>query len=158
MGEERKVELFNSPIETALRSLVIIQKFKSVSLDSLVIYDYLCINSKDFDGPESLHVPVPNRNVQILVRRQLIQNGLQLLIAKDLINIKPLKGGLYYSSNKSTSLFTSHLSTEYKFRLEERVNWVFEKYGDWSETKLKKFVDVNIENWGNEISMESLNI
>ena len=91
MGEERRLELFNSSIESALRCLIIIEKMKPVSLEMLVIYDYLCLNTEDFGGPNSLHAPVPNRNVQILVRRKIIKDDLKILIAKELINVKPLK-------------------------------------------------------------------
>lgn len=156
MGEERKLELFNSSIESALRCLIIIDKMKPVNLDMLTIFDYLCLNSKDFGGPDSLHAPVPNRNVQILVRRKVIEEGLKILIAKELVNVKPLKGGIYYTSNKSTKLFVGYLESDYKNQLYIRLEWVYENFGDWSEVRLKKFVDENIEHWGEEISLEMI--
>lgn len=158
MGEERKIELFNSAIESALRSLIIIKKLKSVNLDKLIIYDYLCLNTKDFNGPNSLHAPIPNRNVQILIRRKMIQEGLKILIAKELINVKPLKTGMFYSSNKSTELFSEYLNSEYKKEFTLRVEWVVQNFIDWSDAKLMKFVNENIENWGNEISLEMTKI
>lgn len=157
MGEEiRTIELFNTPVESALRSLLIINEMKTLSLDQIILYDYLCLNSGDFNGPPSIHAPIPNRNVQILIRRQIIKEGLKVLISKELISVKPLKTGMFYTCNKLTQPFISAMVSNYKIKLSERVTWAAVQFKGWPESKLRKYLDINIENWKDEITTEKL--
>jgi hypothetical protein len=157
MGEVRNQVIFNSPTESALRTLLIIDEVKSLNIDKLIIFDYLCLNTEDFNGPSSIHAPVPNRNVQILIRREVIKDGLKILVAKELVKVKAQKTGIFYAKSPLTTLFLSHMTSAYKTRLHERVKWVTENFGEWSETKLKKFVKENIEHWSSEITSDITN-
>lgn len=157
MGEVKNIELFNSPLETALRTLLIVNKMKKVSLDGLIIYDYLCLNTNDFNGPSSIQPPIPNRNVQILIRREVIKEGLKILVSKELVDVKFMKGGIFYSHSKLTKLFLEHMNSEYKSKVQDRVDWVHEQFAEMSESKLKKFVFDRIENWENEITSQTNN-
>ena len=46
------------------------------------------------------------------------------------------------------------MKSEYKNQLLIRLDWVQKKFGDWSEVKLRNYVDENLEHWGNELSIE----
>lgn len=157
MGQEitRALELFNSPVEVGLRCLLIINQKRRVNLEQLVMFDYLCLNTNDFDGPPSIHAPVPHRSVQILVRREMIKTGLRLLISKELVSIVNLKSGLYYSKTKLTSLFLNHLTSEYRMDYQNRLEWVLTNYGNWSEEKLGKFINSNNDKLGGALATES---
>lgn len=156
MGEEKRaIELYNSPIEVGLRCLIIISHKRSVNLEQLIIFDYLCLNTHDFNGPKSLHAAIPHRNIQVYVRREIIKKGLKLLVTKQLATIKSLKSGINYRPTKLTPLFLEHLSSEYKSKYEEKLMWVLEEFGQWSETKLKKFIDCNMDSLGGELATES---
>jgi hypothetical protein len=156
MGEERRpLELYNSPIEVGLRCLMIIKHKRSVSLEQLIIYDYLCLNTHDFNGPQSLHAAIPHRSVQVYVRREIIKKGLKLLISKELATVKGLKSGINYRPTKLTPLFLEHLTSEYKSEYEEKLKWVLKEFGQLSETKLRKVINSNMESWGGELETES---
>jgi len=153
---KRKTELFNSDVEVGMRVLLIINNVNgSIDLDRLLVYDYLCLHTFDFKGPKSLHPPIPNRNIELVIKRERINRALKLLIVKELIKVKPLKNGIYYSKNDLTSSFLDYVKAPYKFEYEARVKWVMDNFSSFSDTKLKLFVEKNIGKWINEFSTET---
>jgi len=63
--------LFNTPIESGLRTLILLAVAapEGCDLARLVIYDYLLVHSSDVDGgPESIHPPSLFRSGEFLVR------------------------------------------------------------------------------------------
>ena len=69
--------VFNNPVESALRTLVLLVEAYPATLDlqKLVYLDYLLVHSADAGGPESLHPPTPQRQGEVAVRRDLIEQG-----------------------------------------------------------------------------------
>ena len=69
MSEESQsnVTVFNSALETGVRSLVILAANFPAALDlqRLVDLDYLVVHSGDVDGPKSLHPPLPWNSVRL---------------------------------------------------------------------------------------------
>src|SRR5437879_6232450 len=79
---------FNTSLESGLRSLFILNSVAPNlrDLQRLIYYDYLIVHSSDVpDGPLSLHPPIPHRSGEWLVRRELVQEGLNLMFSKELI-------------------------------------------------------------------------
>ena len=70
MDSSHKIEPFNSPLETGLRSLAILEAAfpNRYDLQRLVEMDYLVVHSADVGGPESLHAPLPLRAGELLDR------------------------------------------------------------------------------------------
>lgn len=162
MGEMKKQNIknriFNSPLEIALRVLLILSLGKKVSysLERLIIYDYLILNSGDLDNaPESLHPSLPNRSSQLLVKRKLVQKALLILASKELIIIKYLKSGIQYAPSKLAEPFIAYFDSHYYNELKERVMWVAESFKNRNDKSLEKFISVNIEKWGSEFLNES---
>ncbi|MEP5339442.1 MAG: ABC-three component system middle component 2 [Algibacter sp.] len=153
---KRKIELFNSDVEVGMRALLIINNVKgSIDLDRLLVYDYLCLHTYDFGGPESLHPAIPNRNVELVIKSERISKGLRLLITKELINVRLLKKGIYYSKNKLTNSFLNYVKSSYRYDYEIRVKWVLDNFSSLSDNKLKLFVEENMGKWVNEFSTET---
>lgn len=49
-------------------------------------YDYLLVHSADVpDGPPSIHPAVPYRGGELLVKRDAIRSGLDLMVSPELI-------------------------------------------------------------------------
>ena len=162
MGEMKKQNIknriFNSPLEIALRVLSILSlgKKASFSLERLIIYDYLILNSGDLDNaPESLHPSLPNRSSQLLVKRELVQKALLILASKELIIIKYSKSGIQYAPSKLAKPFMDYFDSQYYNKLKERVTWVAESFKSRNDKSLEKFISVNIEKWGSEFLNES---
>ena len=81
---------FNSPLETGVRSLIILTAAfpHAQDLQHLVFFDYLTVHSGDVEGlesPESLHAPLPMRAGELTVRKGLIERGLFLMMSRGLV-------------------------------------------------------------------------
>lgn len=147
-----KNEVFNSPLEVALRLLFIFDNTtKSLDLQRLVYYNYILIHSSDIpDAPKSVHADLPRRFGEILVNRKVIQKGLTLLLSKGLIDVKYLKDGISYRGNKQTALFICHFDTEYSRKLAKIADWLSSQFDSMTDKQLSDYMEKNIGKWGSE--------
>ncbi|MDD1505888.1 hypothetical protein PVA17_24550 [Lysinibacillus sp. CNPSo 3705] len=151
--------LFNSSLEVALRILVLLNRAESnnFDIDRLVIFDYFILHRNDIDkNQESIHPPLPHRSSEIIIRRKLVQEGLDVLISRGLISTIYHNTGVFYSANRSTSLFVDLLKSTYFSKLTLVVEWVLSKYGNVSTPMLNKIINENIHIWGGEFEYEAL--
>ena len=151
--------VFNTPLEVGLRVLNMLNELKSVPIDinRLIIYDYFVLHANDFnENYESLHPAIPHRTGEIIIKRKIIQEGIQLMYAKDLIDIKYTENGIYYSANELTSAFLNYFDSTYETELIKNAQIVINEFKYYSEQKLSEYVNDNLSNWGSEFSRESL--
>src|ERR1035437_8326110 len=82
------VKTFNSPIETGMRALILLAESypAQIDLQRLLEYDYIMVHTGDVDGPPSIHLALLLRSGELLVRRQLIERGLMLMISRGLVS------------------------------------------------------------------------
>jgi len=68
-------DLFNSRLEAGVRAVVVLEAIRpeTIDLSEMVLFDHIVVHTADFSGPPSLHVDVPGRHGELLVRRQLIE-------------------------------------------------------------------------------------
>ncbi|MEC3757461.1 hypothetical protein P9160_08805 [Bacillus halotolerans] len=151
---------FNSPFEVGLRMLIILavtpqEKF---DLQRLIYYDYLVLHTNDVgveSSPVSIHPDTPNRSGEIIVRRQVMQQGLKLMNSKNLLIIIYDENGISYSSSVLTQPFLDLFESDYYRKLKKNALWVTRYFSGYSETELKSFVEKNIGNWGGEFMYEA---
>lgn len=135
---------FNNPLEVGLRLLCILNEAypKKISLQSLIYIDYIIIHSGDFDSSiESIHAPVPYRESEIYIRRNLIKSSLDFLLHKSLIEISYDVNGITYLASENSTPFLENLSENYTLELIKRVDWFFNKYESINESTLKNIFD-----------------
>jgi hypothetical protein len=156
-NKNEQLKLFNTPIEFSLRCLVILNKIGSggCELEKLMYFEYLSLNTFDIGGPRSLHAPIPNRGVQVYSRKSLVQKGITILLAKELIHVNQTKNGFYYSINKVGARFLELMDSQYFIELSERVDWVLKRFNNLTTFQIKEFIDRNIESWGGEFIVNS---
>ena len=150
---------FNSPVETGLRMLVLLEASGAsvCDLGRLVVYDYLLVHSDDApDGPKSLHPRTPHRSGELLVRRQLILDGLLLIVSKELATVMFDEAGISYRSTELTKPFLDFLESGYARELRERAVWVAETFGGYTNERLVDFAMSHLSDWGGEMVNESL--
>jgi hypothetical protein len=123
---------------------------RKLSLDELLIYDHLILNTFDVNGPASLHAPIPNRGVQVYSKKQIFQRSLAYLLSKDLCILISDENGILYSINSNGSSLLEYLESEYFTRLCQKANWVNQNFGQLNRSELNIFVKKNIANWGTE--------
>lgn len=147
---------FNSPLESGLRTLCILYEAFPKAFDSqrLVFFDYLVVHSGDVaEGPESLHPPTPFRSNEWVVRRQLIEHGLQLFMERGLLSVAFTEGGFMYSASEAAASFMKCLEAEYTKELRLRAEWVVEHFGEKPEEELIDFFSRNLDRWGAEFDV-----
>ncbi|MFO0880748.1 MAG: ABC-three component system middle component 2 [Gemmataceae bacterium] len=151
--------LFNTPVESGLRSLFLLNAVKpqACDLQRLVIYDYLLVHSDDVtDGPKALHPATPLRSGELLVRRTLVEQGLQLLIRKGLATKSYTKDGIQYTAPPIAELFLAYLKSAYAQRCVEISKWIAGRFQPLSDDELREFIHQNLGRWGTEFTKESV--
>lgn len=151
-SKEIKISPFNSSLETGTRALALLEAVypKFLDLQRLVEFDYLVVHSGDANGPESLHAPLPLRTGEMLVRRQIIESGLLLMMSRNLATQLPTNEGIKYLATDSTSPFLSALISPYVNKLKQRAKWVANEFGDMNDDELHKLTRRLFDKWTTE--------
>jgi len=148
-----KIYLFNNNIETGLRALIILYSTypQAIDIQRIMYYDYLTIHSGDVDdGPPSLHPATPNRSGEILVRRKIIEEGINSFVKRGLIEKIFSTDGIDFCAGDSASIFLDILEEEYTNQLKHRATWVVEKFSKFSSEQLNTYMKDNLDSWGGE--------
>lgn len=155
LGNRREMSssLFNSPLETGLRSLFVLHAVAPALIDlhRLVAYDYLVVHSADVPGgPASLHPAVPFRSGEWLVRRDLVDRGLALMHSRELISMDFSALGIRYHATALTGAFIEHLRSPYASSLRSRALWLNQQFSGMSDGALRELMTTNVGQWGVE--------
>jgi hypothetical protein len=156
--DERNTKLFNSPIEIGLRVLFILYKFspQTLNIDKLIYFDYFLIHSSDIDkSQQSLHPKYPFRSTEVIIKRELLNLSLKLLIAKQLIEVVFEENGITYKTTKIGQKFIEFMESDYAKEIAEKSEWLHSTFKDYPDIKLLEIVNSNIEKWGSEFNNES---
>lgn len=142
--------LFNTAMESSVRSLVVLSKIADgVDLDLLVLYDYFLVHSGDYPGgPSSLHPPVPHRSGELLVRRDVVRAGLDYARKKGLVELCFAADGVRYRATKIAQPFLNYFSTKYFLVVNERARWISEELHKRPRAELLTLVEKNLDVWG----------
>jgi len=142
--------LFNTAMESSVRSLVVLAKIgEAVDLDLLVFYDYFLVHSGDYPGgPSSLHPAIPHRSGELLVRRDVVRAGLDYARKKGLLELCFAPDGVRYRTTKITQPFLNYFSTKYFVAVSERARWIAEELHKRPRTELLTLVEENLDAWG----------
>ena len=140
---------FNTPFETGLRALaLLVAGYPSgFDLQRLVIFDHLCVHTGDIGEPDSLHAPVPMRSAELLVRRQLVERGLLLMIGKGLIQRSAENAGIMYRAGDFAETFLASLSSSYVTALRNRSQWVVNSFAAMTDAEIRQRTGTFLERW-----------
>jgi hypothetical protein len=108
------------------------------------------------NGPPSIHPPTPHRSGELLVRRSLVEQGLEFMARKQVIE-KVFEGiGISFRAGEYASVFLSALTMPYARRLIERAEWVITRFQEIPEQNLNEFMRRRWSSWGSEFVKEAL--
>ena len=140
---------FNSALETGVRSLAILVAAhpRGHDLQRLVQYDYLTVHSEDAGGPPSLHPALPLRTSELLVRREKVERGLELMISANLAQRLPNSDGFSYVAVDAAGAFVGNLGSEYHAELKQRARWVVNTFDPLSAAELNERIRRLFEAW-----------
>lgn len=144
--------VFNSPLEVGLKAVsILVAAFpRSFDLQQMVAFDHLVVHTGDLGGPESLHPKVKLRSGELLVRRHLVERGVNLMISRSLIERKITQDGIYYSAGELSETFLRNLTSNYINKLSERALWAVENFADLDEDSFRKVVYSVFDRWREE--------
>lgn len=143
---------FNSSLETGVRSIVIlVVAFPAVfDLQRLIEMDYLVVHSGDVGGPKSLHAPLPLRTGELLIRRGLIERGLNLMMSRGLVEKISTDNGFYYKAGENAAPFIQSLTTHYSLQLKERASWVVDQFQTIPTNEIRNMTNKLFQKWSSQ--------
>ena len=149
MSSLQNVATFNGPLEAGLRALsVLVPAFpRPMDLNRLVAFDYLVVHTADAGGPKSLHPELPLRAAELLVRRQLVERGLMLMISRGLVERLVTTDGIIYSAGELADTFQSSLAAPYLVGLKERGAWIVETFNALDDKALRTRLAEIFDHW-----------
>lgn len=151
------VPLFNSPLETGLRTLVVLDAFypKSCTVSELTWFDHLVVHTADVEGPDSLHPDLPSRGGELLVRRRLIEEGVHLLLNAGLATLSDGPDGVRYLAGDEAPSFIDLMEASYTLRLKSRAEWLADRFGALPEEELRNIIHQRLGRWTLEFQGEA---
>lgn len=151
------VPLFNSPLETGVRSIVLLDATypEACNLTRLTWLDHLVVHTHDIGGPASLHPDVPQRTGELLVRRRVVEEGLQLMRRLHMIDTVVDDEGIRYRAREEASAMIDCMRTDYARALRERATWLAEKLSEMSEDEVNQLIAEKIGRWAVEFQGEA---
>jgi hypothetical protein len=106
-------------------------------------------------GPRSLHPATPLRSGELLVRRNLVGHGLQLMIRKGLVTKSFTSQGILYAATPHAKSVIAYFQSNYAVRCAEISKWISQRFQQLSDDELRGFIRDNLGRWGTEFTRES---
>lgn len=156
-----RIYTFNSSFETGVRSLCLLVVDLSISLDlqQLSAFDYLVVHTGDIDeAPSSLHPEIPNRSGELVIRRELVERGLNVMECKGLVKKFPTPSGFCYSATELAEVILNSLQSPYMTKLKERANWVVRNHLLAENDAFSSVFNLAFNQWSTEFHFEQIKI
>jgi hypothetical protein len=145
----RRPITFNGPLEAGVRVVTVLGAAypRAFDLHHLTALDYLLVRTKELDGPESIHPPTPIRSPNAEVRRRVVQQGLVLMMSRDLVARQATSLGIQYLAGESAAAFLDSLRSSYLMELKSRANWLVDYFKDHSEEAFAQTIRRFFDDW-----------
>jgi len=149
--------LFNGALETGVRSVIVLDAAypRMFDIAKLTWCDHLVVHTADISGPRSLHPDIPQRTGELLVRRRLVEDGVNLMRRVHLIDTAVDSGGIRYQASEEASAFVEGLRTDYAQTLRKRAEWLAAYLQELSDNSLAQLIAERIGRWAVEFQGES---
>jgi len=119
-----------------------------------MFFDYLLVHSGDVEGaPPSLHPPIRNRSGAVLVRRALIEEGIQFMVSRGIICVRFESEGITYQASEIALAFLRCLGADYTQALRERARWMAAHFANTTTENIRHFVEERLDWWGDELGV-----
>ncbi|EHA4854603.1 hypothetical protein JK299_005402, partial [Escherichia coli] len=115
----------------------------------------ILVNLKDFLPEEiSLHPPIPRRDAQLALKREIVLESLALLQGYELASKIYTHRGFVYKASEKTYAFTNSLHNEYVAQMEHNINLVVKLYSDIPDEQLQSIIKNKIGKYDMEFNYE----
>jgi hypothetical protein len=150
-------ELFNSQLEAGIRAVVVLENLRpeTVDLSEMVLFDHLVVHSGDVGGPVSLHADVPGRTGELLVRRRLVEAGLDLMRRCHLVEKTTDENGLVWRASDDAASYVDLLETRYSIHLKTCAGWLAGEVRQRTKDGFKAYARERLGDWGESFGTRS---
>lgn len=146
---------FNGPLEAGMRAVAVLGAAYPAAFDlqRMTAFDYLLVHTGDIGGPVSLHPDVRLRSAALLVRRKLVEQGLLLMMTRQLVERDIGPQGLRYRAGENAAPFLAALETDYLKDLKERANWLVSAVGKLDDQEFRRMMRRFFDDWVEEFQL-----
>ena len=140
-------KLYNTPMEIAVRFLVILERSKmKYDFDQLLYLDYFSLYSEDVknNNYSNLHAPVPNRSLELYAREKMVSSIRSFLLSKGLIEIVATEKGFKYQSSYKAPILFKYFDSEYYQEFTERVEETLRLFRTHTAIEMKSYFENQI--------------
>lgn len=155
-GADTSPQLFNSPLETGVRSVILLDvaQPRAFDLTHLTWLDHLVVHTADIGGPPSLHPDIPQREGELIVRRRNVEDGLRLMRRLHLVDTNYAADGISFCVTEEGAQFAHLVRADYGRELKERAVWLIEYISRVDTTEFVKMISEKIGRWSIEFQTE----
>lgn len=146
-------QLFNSPLEAGLRTVIILDAFapEAFDLTTLSLLDYFLVHTGDAGGPDSVHPDLEARAGEYFIRRRLVEEGAALMARGFLIERLHDKDGISFRACDTAGAMVDLMNTPYNRRLKTAAQWLTEKASEKGLEHLLESMKTSIDRWTLEV-------
>lgn len=140
---------FNGPLEAGVRAVAVLGSAfpRAYDIQRLTAFDYLLVRTHLLGGPEDLHPTTPIQTPATEVRRKVVQDALNLMMSKDLVNQNISNTGISYCAGEAAAMFLDSLRAPYLIELKSRADWLVFHLADYTDSALDKLMRQFFDRW-----------
>lgn len=135
-------ELFNTPFETSLRVLLLLETEARTdfSINMIAGVDFASLYGKSFNISEmNLHGDNLFKFSEFATRKELTRDGMDLLVRRGFVDVRPTKNGFIYQISHKGKEFSRQLDTKYSKDYRRQVTLALKHFsGDSEQSILNK--------------------
>jgi hypothetical protein len=148
-SELSESRLFNSTFETGVRAIFLLVSIYPdvVDLEELLALDHLVVHAEDVGGPVSLHPATATHATEMLVRRELVRDGLLLMQTRSMVDRLADERGLLYRAGDEAHNFVRYLTGPYFKKLLEAAEYLANLRKSRGRDGFKELVEEQLERW-----------
>lgn len=155
-SEHHEAKLFNGPIETGIRSTIVLDAVypRAFDLAHLTWFDHLVVHTYDIGGPSSLHPDIPQRTGELLIRRRLVEDGLKLMRQLHLVDASTTSFGIMYQARDEATAIIDSMRSKYARALKKRAEWLAQYLSAVPDESVRDLIIERIGRWTVEFQGE----
>ncbi|GAA0462694.1 ABC-three component system middle component 2 [Sphingomonas molluscorum] len=140
---------FNGPFEAGMRAVAILAAAfpRELDIQRLTAFDYLLVHTEMLGGPEDLHPETPISTPATQVRRSIVQDGLHLMMTRDLVARSARANGIVYQAGELAETFLDALQSPYSTKLKNRAEWLVKHLGSYEEDDFDRLMRRFFDQW-----------
>jgi hypothetical protein len=142
-------DLYHTPLEAGIRAVIVLEHLRPITADlsDVILYDHVVVHASDVGGPMSLHAAVSGRRGELLVRRGIVEAGLDLMRRCHLLEKVADDGGFSWRASEEAASYVELLESSYSEDLKTSARWLAGQVRELSKEGFKSMVMGHIGEW-----------